>query len=230
MSRTFIIIRYLIDSNSQGCLDVLSVSPDNNGLRKQGCCILPLVRKLLLSVASVLIALIPCEVIVRLSGYRPKIIDARMFQSHSDELLPYKLRPNYDGYHVGGKVHIDADGNRLVLPKCSGKPVLILGDSVAFGQGLDDDATLSSQLQKESCGRYQVRNLAVPGYSSWNEYGAFRDYQEQVDRLILIYVPNDITYENNHLKIAGDDIADISNSRVHKLLRALYSRVYLSSY
>jgi hypothetical protein len=187
------------------------------------------VRKLLLFVTSAVIALIPCELMVRLSGYRPKIIDSRMFQSHPDVLLPYKLRPNYDGYYVGGSVHTDADGNRLVLPQCSGRRVVILGDSVAFGQGLDDDATLSSQLQKESCGRYQIRSLAVPGYSSWNEYGAFRDYREPVDRLILIYVPNDITYENNHLKITGDEIADISKNRAQKLLRALYSRVYVSS-
>lgn len=186
-------------------------------------------RKLLLTAVSLLIAFILSEGIVRLSGYRPRIIDAQMFQSHADPLMPYKLKPGYSGYYVGGEVHIEADGNRLVLPKCVGKSVLILGDSIAFGQGVDDKETIGSQLQKETCDRYQIRSLAAPGYSSWNEFAAFRDYKYPVSRLILIYVPNDITFENNHLKIKGDSIADTSSSQIHRLLRGLYSRIYLSS-
>ena len=185
-------------------------------------------KRLLLFVSSLLFALALSEFALRVLGYRPRVIDPEMFQSHDDALLPYKLRPNYEGYYVGGKVHIDADGNRVVLPQCHGKLALILGDSVAFGQGLNDDETISSQLQKQLCGQYKIRNIAAPGYSSWNEYAAFRDYQEPLNRLILIYVPNDVTYENNHLKITENQIADLSNSRTHQLLRTLYSHVYVS--
>lgn len=186
------------------------------------------VKKLLLLVASVLVALALCEAAVRLSGYQPSIIDPRMFQSRNDELLPYTLTPAYSGNYAGGAVHIQSDGTRVVIPQCQGKPLLILGDSVAFGQGLSDDDTISSQLQKLVCGQYQVRNIAVPGYSSWNEYAAFRADNQPLDRLILIYVPNDVTYENNHLKLKAGEIADLSSSRIHRLLRALYSHVYLS--
>jgi hypothetical protein len=186
------------------------------------------VKKLLLLTASIAIALTVCEVLVRLSGYRPRIIDPEMFQSHNDDLLPYELRPNYTGFYVGAAVHIQPDGTRLVIPQCSGKPVMILGDSVAFGQGLNDDETISSQLQDQVCGQYHIKNIAVPGYSSWNEYAAFRSFGETLDRLILIYVPNDMTYENNHLKLTGAEIADLSNSRIHRVLRTLYSHVFVS--
>lgn len=186
------------------------------------------VRKLLLLVASVLFAIVLSELALRLSGYQPSVIDPHMFQSHNDELLPYTLTPAYTGNYAGGSVHIQADGTRVVVPQCQGKPLLILGDSVAFGQGLSDEDTISSQLQKLVCGQYEIRNMAVPGYSSWNEYAAFRNDKRPLDQLVLIYVPNDVTYENDHLKLRGSEIADLSNNRIHRLFRYLYSHVYLS--
>ena len=61
----------------------------------------------------------------------------------------------------------DANGFRA-LPTSShpggDTPVLILGDSFAFGAGLDDDKTLAWYLREQSGGRLQPVTLAVKGY------------------------------------------------------------------
>lgn len=61
----------------------------------------------------------------------------------------------------------DAHGFR-VLPSDAGRPgetpVLILGDSFAFGAGLPDEATLAWYLRELSGAKLQPVNLAVKGY------------------------------------------------------------------
>ena len=61
----------------------------------------------------------------------------------------------------------DANGFRALPPGPSGSsdtPVLILGDSFAFGAGLPDDQTLAWYLRKQSGGTLQPATLAVKGY------------------------------------------------------------------
>jgi hypothetical protein len=61
----------------------------------------------------------------------------------------------------------DANGFRALPPGPSGSsdtPVLILGDSFAFGAGLPDDQTLAWYLRKRSGGTLQPATLAVKGY------------------------------------------------------------------
>jgi hypothetical protein len=49
--------------------------------------------------------------------------------------------------------------------------IVILGDSVAWGYGVDDTETLSSRLQDKLSGRrLQVVNMAVAGYGPDQEY------------------------------------------------------------
>ncbi len=61
----------------------------------------------------------------------------------------------------------DANGFRALPPGPSrpgAEPVLILGDSFAFGAGLPDDQTLAWYLREESGGALQPVTLAVKGY------------------------------------------------------------------
>jgi hypothetical protein len=185
-------------------------------------------KKVLTVAISVVVSLFVCEGITRLF-YRPTLLDPAMLVARHEELLPFGLKPNYRGYYVGGNVSVDGEGNRLVRPSCSGaKTVMVVGDSVAFGQGLNDDQTMASQLQTRLCGHYQVKNLVVPGYSSWNEYAAVRDYSGQVDQLILIYIPNDVTFNNDHFNLRHKPLGELADDRAHSFLRFLYSHVYLS--
>jgi hypothetical protein len=69
-------------------------------------------------------------------------------------------RPVYDVTYS-----FDAKGAR-VTPGASatGKPILVVGDSYNFGEGLNDSETLGAHLQKDSRGTLRAINIARPGY------------------------------------------------------------------
>src|SRR5262249_39271517 len=91
-----------------------------------------------LSLSATLLAM---EVSLRFLDVRPTIIDSQMFLWANDPLLPHQLRPGYTGMYAGGVVTVGADGNRVVPlpqgldPDTLSREVVLLGDSVVFGQG-----------------------------------------------------------------------------------------------
>ncbi len=173
-------------------------------------------------------------------------MDPMMYVANPNPLLPYRLRADYHGYCGGAEVATDSDGNRRVSPSYgslfegrSGKPtrvVPILGDSGVFGFGLPDGDTIASQLQGVCAQRklpYAIRNVGVPGYTSWNEYAAFADYlgKYEITDAILLYMPNDLTFDDDYFGIGRGGYASYSRNedRTHRLLRKLYAHVYLVS-
>ena len=202
--------------------------------------------KLLSIVISVFFSLAVAEILLRATSYRPAIMDPNMYVAHSNPLLPYELRPNYDGYCGGSQVRTDADGNRVVSPDYGSlyaglaerpnRTILILGDSGVFGFGLADADTIASQLQS-TCGKqnlnYEIRNIGVPGYTSWNEYAAFANYLERypVTDMVLLYMPNDLTLDNDYFGIGRGSYASYSKNedRWHRFLRGLYTQVYVAN-
>lgn len=204
------------------------------------------VRSKLLAIGiSLLFALVVSEVSLRAFDYHPGTMDPEMFVRNDNELLPYKLRANYEGYCAGQDVKIDSDGYRIVEPRYEtlqkGKPdkpdrvVLILGDSGVFGFGVGNAETIASQLQDAYSKRnlnYRVGNIGVNGYTSWNEYAALADYLRKFSAtdVILLYMPNDLTFDNDYFGIGKGHQASFSKDedRLHRFTRFLYSRVYVS--
>src|SRR5882762_6776649 len=103
----------------------------------------PSIKFRLLTVAiSLALALVGSEITLRAFNYRPGTMDPEMFVSNDSELLPFKLRANYQGYCAGSEVRIDAEGYRIVKPSYDqlhaakpGSPdrvILLLGDSGVF--------------------------------------------------------------------------------------------------
>lgn len=169
-----------------------------------------------------------------------------MYLANANPLLPYRLQAGYEGYCGGSEVTTDAQGNRVVTPNYSsiahvpgGQPertILILGDSGVFGFGLPDRDTIASQLQSVCAQRnlrYEIHNIGVPGYTSWNEYAAYVDYlkNHEITDLVLLYMPNDLTFDNDYFGIGRGNQASYSRNedRVRRFLRGLYTRVYLAS-
>jgi hypothetical protein len=77
--------------------------------------------------------------------------------------------------------------------------ILVLGDSVAFGWGVDDDVTflrrLERDLQQRGDGRsYEVLNTGHPMYDSMQELAMLRDHGLALDPdlVLLVFVINDI--------------------------------------
>ena len=192
---------------------------------------------------SLALALVASEVTLRGFNYRPGTMDPEMFAGNDSELLPFKLRANYEGYCAGKEVKIDAYGYRIVQPSYdqlhAGKPgkpdrvILLLGDSGVFGFGVSDHETIASQLQAASFKRnlnYQIKNIGVNGYTSWNEYAALEEYLKKngATDAIVLYMPNDLTFDNDYFGIAQGKSASFSReeSRLHHFTRFLYEHVY----
>ncbi len=95
---------------------------------------------------------------IRLSPARSAIV-------HSP-LYGWQLRPNWTQRDEGGR-QISTDGDRRRVPAraeaAAGAPrVAMLGDSVAFGAGVDDAETFASLLSSRE--GWTVGNFAVPGW------------------------------------------------------------------
>lgn len=202
-------------------------------------------RKISLRFSSVLfslsVSLVTCEVFLRTVNYRPLLSDRQMYVTNGSEIVPYKLRPNYKNYYLGKPVKIDRDGYRIVQPKSSSlelsrekspaKTILLVGDSVVFGHGVRDEETMGSQLQDAlwaSGLNYRVKNIGVPGYTSWNEYGALVEYFKKFSAVlvIVVHVPNDVSLDNDQLGIGKGKYLVLSDSWIHRLTQFLYGRVY----
>lgn len=197
------------------------------------------VQNALLLCGSLVFAILLSEAVLRVVNYRPRVADPEMYVRHDSEIQPYKLRANYEGYYLGRRVEIDSNGHRVVRPGVvspddanqSKKTVLLIGDSVVFGHGLGNKETIASQMQRffnrKDIG-YNVDNIGVPGYTSWNEYGAMKEYfeREKPDVVVVIYVSNDISRDNDQLGIGAGEFSHIEDNLFHEATQIAYRYVY----
>jgi hypothetical protein len=107
------------------------------------------------------------------------------------------------------------------------KTIVVLGDSVVFGFGLEDDETIASQLQvliNQKGLPYSIKNIAAPGYSSWNEYEALNQYlnKNKADIVVFVFVYNDITLNNNGFS----NMKRYQKTKYSPLKRFLYKNLY----
>jgi hypothetical protein len=121
-----------------------------------------------------------------------------------DPLLIYELRPNTRSTytylnphqrHWEYSVHINEQGFRgRLLDETSRRPrVLVLGDSYAFGFGVDDDATFAHRLGEMFEGGVDVLNWGVPGYNLIQEVELLhrKGLAYEPDIVVLAFHPND---------------------------------------
>ena len=129
----------------------------------------------LLALATVvvfLLGLLGVEAALRLAdpGYFYELHAEESSNVYSQE-YGWELRRGFRGIDFGEMATVNSRGYRG-REHTSAKPagrtrVLMLGDSIAYGAGVEDDATFSSLL--ESGGRFDVVNLAVGGYGTDQE-------------------------------------------------------------
>lgn len=192
---------------------------------------------------SLLIAAVAAEVVVRLAGYRPALLEPDMFVALDDDLCPFGLKPGWDGYYCGKRVTVDERGYRTVrsdvpnparAKEASPKAVLLLGDSVVFGQGVEDHETFASRLQQRydrERAALRVENIAVPAYSTWNEVGALRRYFAdggRADQVLVLWVANDPTEGLDPLGIRSGEFRQMGDGFFHRTVGWTYRRWYTS--
>jgi hypothetical protein len=113
----------------------------------------------------------------------------------------YGNRPDYHGIAFGADVQTDLNGFRIdstFSGPTSDGAVLILGDSVAFGVGVDSAKTVAALLQR-SMPRVRFYNSSVIGYGL-HDYAyvvkQFVPMHPEITQVLLFYCLNDI-YETN---------------------------------
>lgn len=163
--------------------------------------ILFLSRIVFVSVPGFVFAFLFMEVALRGFGYTPYFLNAKAFEPSQVADMVYELRPGFEGLYASAPIAINALGFRgRETAGEIGKAALriaVVGDSVAFGQGVRDGATLSAQLAARLKSRLgtdvAVLNLGVPGYDTCQEYGMFRERAVPLNpqHVLLIYVDND---------------------------------------
>ncbi len=111
--------------------------------------------------------------------------------------------PRSVSYQLGrNRVSLNANGHRddeMPVRKPAGeRRILVLGDSVAFGWGVNDgedvSARLEAMLRLKNKGVWQVINTGVNGYNSEQEavFFATEGIAFEPDIVVLIYVANDV--------------------------------------
>jgi lysophospholipase L1-like esterase len=121
----------------------------------------------------------------------------------ADDSIVYELKPGVRGRFLGAPVAVNSLGMRddeRELPK---RPqtfrIVGLGDSLMFGWGVRLEETFLALLEKElnarsSERRFEVWNLAVPGYNSVQEVETFAAKADGIrpDLVIVNWVGNDM--------------------------------------
>lgn len=163
-----------------------------------------IVSGLLLSVLSLLVMAVLAEIGLRAFGYDPlrDLKNGRefMLRRSSNTDMKYELVPGASGYAWDTKVEINAYGRRgrAGFPgKFPGYRVVILGDSLTFGNYLPVEATypqLMQQMLDPSAAAYEVLNFGVGGYDVLQESALleFRGVDYRPDLVVVGFCLNDV--------------------------------------
>lgn len=123
-----------------------------------------------------------------------------MVRGDPDAGVAFTLAPGFEARVDGNLYRINEHGLRggpITLEKPAGtKRILVLGDSYAFGFGVDEKDTISAQLEvsiREKNPKVQVLNMGVPGYQTAQEEKVLRrdGLRFSPDVVVLVYYAND---------------------------------------
>ncbi len=168
---------------------------------------LTLAVNLALSAGAVIAALGLAELALRflVPFHLPLVVTQEsrdLFVKSTTAGLRYELRPGFAGRAFGAEVRINSHGMRSP-ERPAAKPagvrrVFVLGDSVAFGHGVTQDAAFPALLETmlseaATSGRVEVINAAVPGYNSVQQAIVLREKGPawQPDAVLVAAVVND---------------------------------------
>jgi hypothetical protein len=175
------------------------------------------------------------EIVLRAGGYVPYYLSAAAFVPSGNPALLYALRPNFQGLYAGNWVSINSEGLRgreLAQEGTLLFRVALLGDSVAFGQGVDEDRTLPAQLavrlQRKLGSHAEVANLGVPGYDTCQELLRFREAAARLKPrvAILLYLDNDTEASLITVKDSAVISADVRTGLIGGFMAAMRKHSY----
>ena len=164
---------------------------------------MPLGKSLLFAFGAVLLFFVCAEVVLRFTKYGPtNVVDDTFHAGLLGDLAPGQdLLDNHDRrnpYHVQTNSHGLRD-EEFPVDKGDRFRILVLGDSVTYGHGNDNEDTWPKQLQhmlnaRDGKTRFHVINAGVCGYSIADEHAYLREKGIKLspDLVILCFVHNDV--------------------------------------
>ena len=132
------------------------------------------------------------------------LAEGGLFTRDRDSRLRYRLTPGFEMELRDSLYRINSLGFRGREQTFWGHPetrrVVLLGDSYAFGLGVDQSQTLAAQLESRlqaSCRSVAVLNLGVPGYHTGQELALAErvGFDLDPDLMVLLFYANDETTE-----------------------------------
>jgi hypothetical protein len=164
-------------------------------------------KNICLFLASVMLGLLLCEVIVR--AFFPQHINPHLVRDSGFGIRDNQ--PNTLAHHLSpGEYRVDISTNSDGLRGAKNydrttyagtRRIAILGDSYAFGYGCNDDQVVSAVLENALNGappvagrKWEVLNFGVSGYGQSEELILYRNKTRlyRPDTVILFYFENDI--------------------------------------
>ncbi|MFA7682306.1 MAG: SGNH/GDSL hydrolase family protein, partial [Candidatus Peribacteraceae bacterium] len=116
-----------------------------------------------------------------------------IYQVSANPQISYELQPNIRKKAFKATVTTNSAGFRSPEIDESKPLIAILGDSVAFGYGVEDSEVLGAQMQ-QLLPQWSVLSAAVPGYNLTQEVATYREKIAPLDPevLIIVFYFNDI--------------------------------------
>jgi hypothetical protein len=131
---------------------------------------------------------------------------ASIVRSHPNDRIIYELKPNLNVKFTGVQVTTNSFGMRGPEVEPAKPPgtyrIALLGDSFAFGWGLEQNQTFAQVMEDRlnefyrGKRKFQVLNFGVPGYSTFQEAAAFQEkgYQFSPDAVVVFFIDNDFDF------------------------------------
>ena len=144
---------------------------------------------------------------LRMTGIeKGRVAPPPLYRRNTDPDISYELKPTMREQAFRSTVTTNALGFRSPEPDPEKPIVAVLGDSITFGYGVEDEETLPSRLQMH-LPNYSVLNAGVPGYTIVQERATWEKKLKALDPEILMlvfywndmseFVPADLSADGN---------------------------------
>lgn len=177
-------------------------------------------KNLALLFGSLLFVFVVFEILVRI--FSPQIFDIHPRGMYTtDQDVGYALTPDYEGHlqrnEFSTRISVNEQGlrgNSLGPRRDEVTRVLVLGDSFAFGYGVEEHesfpAYLETCLNSTGAGTFEVLNAGVPGYGTVDQLNFLRSRGEALapDFVILQFLSSNDLDENLYPATEWADVND----------------------